>query len=726
MKLNWDESLPAQVHTRWVAWYGKISCLNHLKIPRRILCDNPTRIELHGFCDASEQAYGACIYIRSTNPVRHHHVKLLCAKSRVAPLKSVSLPKLELCSALLLARLHQRVIESLSIAIDSTHFWSDSIIALSWIAGEPSRWSTFVANRTAEIQRLSASGKWHHINSESNPADVISRGIDPGEIKNCKLWWNGPSILYKNYDEFINSSPQLLTMEELPEIKRRITSLAATVEERLNVISRFSSLTKLKRIIAYCFRFFYNAKHKAKQDKLPNTGPLQLQELERSMRALLALAQEDEFSEEIRQLSRKREISAKSKILSLHPFIDADGLLRVGGRLQESSLDYSQRHPIILPRNHHLTYLIIMKEHLRNLHAETQALLFIIRTKYWPISGRNAIRKVLHRCLVCCQARAAPVRQLMGDLPAARVLPLLPFAKSGVDYAGPLNIKISRNKTSKAYLCVFVCFVTKAVHLEIVSDLSTAAFLNSLKRFIARRGKCIGIYSDNGTNFVGANNALKEMYQLVVANHEKIHDFLAEQTIEWHFLPPQSPHMGGLWESAVKSCKTHLAKVVGSALLTFEELAIVTTQIEAILNSRPLTPMSADPTDLQALTPGHFLIGRPLVSILEADLTNLNVNRLDRYQLLEQMKQNFWKRWSIEYLTQLQQRNKWKKVQGTIKKGTMVVLREPNVPPITWRLGRVVDVHPGRDGLVRIVDVKTATGTYQRSLSKLCVLPIDI
>jgi len=367
-----------------------------------------------------------------------------------------------------------------------------------------------------------------------------------------------------------------------------------------------------------------------------------------------------------------------------------------------------------------------MKEHLRNLHAGTQALLSIIRTKYWPISGRNAIRKVLHRCLVCCRARAAPVAQLMGNLPAARVLPSPPFAKSGVDYAGPLNIKISRNKTSKAYLCVFVCFVTKAVHLEIVSDLSTTAFLNSLKRFIARRGKCISIYSDNGTNFVGANNALKEMYQLVSASDEKIHDFLTEQTIEWHFLPPQSPHMGGLWESAVKSCKTHLAKVVGSALLTFEELTTVITQIEAILNSRPLTPMSADPTDLQALTPGHFLIGRPLVSILNADLTNLNVNRLDRYQLLEQMKQNFWKRWSVEYLAQLQQRNKWKEVQGTIKRGTMVVMREPNIPPMNWRLGRVVDVHPGRDGLVRVVDVKTATGTYQRSLSKLCVLPIDV
>jgi len=184
--------------------------------------------------------------------------------------------------------------------------------------------------------------------------------------------------------------------------------------------------------------------------------------------------------------------------------------------------------------------------------------------------------------------------------------------------------------------------------------------------------------------------------------------------------------MGGLWESAVKACKNHLTKVIGSTCLSFEELTTVTTQVEAILNSRPLTPLSTDPSDLNALTPGHFLIGRPLVSVSEMDLTDVNVNRLNRYQLLEQIRQNLWKRWSVEYLTQLQQRNKWKEVRDTIRKGTMVVLRDQNTPPMNWRLGRIIDVHHGKDGLIRVVDVKTSTGTYQRPLTKICILPVEI
>jgi len=725
-RLDWDESLPTQLHTRWSQWYDKISHLSHLKIQRRILCDDPIRTELHGFCDASEHAYGACIYIRSTDLTQNHHVKLLCAKTRVAPLKTLSMPRLELCGALLLSQLYQRVIESLNIDFDNAHFWCDSTITLSWIAGDSNKWSIFVANRTAEIQRLSVKGQWHHIRSELNPADVLSRGLNPDEVQFHKLWWKGPSFLQEDYNQILRDAPQLSAPEKLPEVRKRAIALVATSVEGANIINKFSSLTRLKRTIAYCLRFIHNSKQRVRKDSNIITGPLQVEEIEQSMSILLSIAQREEYAEEIHCLKQGRKLSSKNKLLSLHPFLDNRGLLRVGGRLQEAQLSYNQKHPIILPKGQHLTHLIIREEHLKNMHAGLQSLLAIIRTRYWPIAGKSIIKKTLHKCIVCCRARATPVEQLMGNLPASRVEPLPPFAKSGVDYAGPFNIKISRNKTSKAYLCVFVCFVTKAVHLEIVSDLSTSAFLNALKRFIARRGKCICIYSDNGTNFVGANNALKEMYLLIKNSNAKIHDYLTEQTIKWHFLPPQSPHMGGLWESAVKAVKNRLTKIVSSNPLTFEELTTVITQIEAILNSRPLTPMSTDPTDLNALTPGHFLIGRPLIAVSEPDTTDISVNRLNRYQLLEQMKQNFWKRWSIEYLTQLQQRTKWKEARDSIRENTMVVLRERSIPPMNWRLGRIVKVYPGKDGLSRVVDVRTSSGIYQRSLSKLCILPIEV
>ncbi|XP_011858336.1 PREDICTED: uncharacterized protein LOC105555899 [Vollenhovia emeryi] len=610
LQLSWDESLPSQLHTQWVQWYHKIPHLNQLEIPRHIMCDNPQGLELHGFCDASEQAYSVCIYIRSTDLDCRHHVRLLCAKSRVAPLKVISLPRLELCGALLLSQLYQRVIHSLSTKFDSLHFWCDSTIILSWIAGSPKQWSTFIANRTAEIQRLTEGGEWHHIRSELNPADVISRGIDPDEIQNSMLWWTGPKFLQEEYEVVSKNAPRLLRPEELPEVKRTTIVLSVSTEEKLNIIDKFSSLNRLKRVFAYCLRFSHNARKGRKDREARIQGPLRVEELQYSMEVILRLTQGEAFAEEIKLLSQGREISRK----------------------------------------------------------RTQTLLAIIRTRYWPISGKGTIKRILHKCLTCYRFSALPLKQLMGSLPASRITPLPPFAKTGVDYAGPFTIRISRNKTDKAYLCIFVCFVTKAVHLEIVSELSTVAFLNALKRFIGRRGKPISIHSDNGTNFVGANNSLKEMYSLV------------------------------------KSSNGHLTKVIGSTSLTFEELTTVVVQVEAILNSRPLTPMSTDPADFNALTPGHFIIGRPLVSTLEPDLADVKVNRLKRYQVLEQIRQSFWRRWSVEYLTQLQQRVKWKEVENTIKKDTMVILRDPNVPPMRWRLARVINVHPGRDGLVRVVD----------------------
>lgn len=240
----------------------------------------------------------------------------------------------------------------------------------------------------------------------------------------------------------------------------------------------------------------------------------------------------------------------------------------------------------------------------------------------------------------------------MGNLPAVRVTPSSrAFLHTGVDYAGPFTIKISR-KTSKAYLAIFVCLVTKAVHFELVPDLNATSFLNALKRFVGRRGKCRTLYSDNGTSFVGANNQLLELknYLLKESTQDQIHDYLTEKFIDWKFIPPYSPHIGGIWEAGVKSAKTHMRKIMGGTPLSFEELYTVLVSIEACLNSRPLTPLSNDPTDLQSLTPEHFLIGEAMTAIPEKDLIDVSVSRLTRYQLLIQIKQQFWDRWSKEYI----------------------------------------------------------------------------
>ncbi|XP_055922811.1 uncharacterized protein LOC129953595 [Eupeodes corollae] len=316
----------------------------------------------------------------------------------------------------------------------------------------------------------------------------------------------------------------------------------------------------------------------------------------------------------------------------------------------------------------------------------------------------------------------------MGDLPSQRISQSRPFSNTGCDYAGPFNIKLSKGrnpKTSKAYICLFVCMATKAIHLELVSDLTSEAFLAAFRRFVSRRGLCSNVYSDNGTNFQGARRCLNEMHKLVLseAYNEEVATSLAKDSIAWHFIPPSSPHFGGLWEAGVKSVKFHLRRVVGATILTFEEMYTVLTQIEAVLNSRPLCVISDQ--DLNPLTPAHFIIGEPFTAVPEPTTLNTPLNRLTHWNHLQNMVQGFWKRWHMEYITTLQERPKWKQQSPNLKPGDLVIIKEPNLPPTKWLLGKITATTQGTDGRVRVATVKTSGGTFVRAITKLAVVPMS-
>lgn len=314
----------------------------------------------------------------------------------------------------------------------------------------------------------------------------------------------------------------------------------------------------------------------------------------------------------------------------------------------------------------------------------------------------------------------------MGELPTARVTPSRPFSQTGVDYFGPLYIRPGpRKPIVKVYAAIFVCLCTKAVHIELVTDLTTDRFLQALRRFIARRGKCQNIYSDNGTNFVGANNRMRDLLQLLKnSDHrEKVAKECNMEGIQWHFSPPGSPHFEGLWEAAVRSAKKHLLKVMGETSPSAEDLTTLLVQAEGCLNSRPLTAMSDDPNDLEPLTPAHFLIGTSLQALPQQNLESIQLNRLDRYQLMQRMLQGFWKPWRMEYLCQLQGRTKRWKFPVKIEEGRLVVIRDENMPPMKWKMGRICKLHPGDDGIVRVVTLKTSSGELKRVVEKLCFLP---
>lgn len=722
LKISWDESVPLNIHTKWVKFNDEMKYIKSVTIPRLCLIPKYTYLELHGFADSSETSYGACIYIKSVTLHGKCEIHLLAAKSRVAPIKKISLPRLELLAAVLLVELTHKLKLNLKLSFDKEYYWSDSQIVLCWLRSCPSRWVTFVANRVTRIQELSNITDWHHVRSSENPADIVSRGCNTSQLLTLPIWWHGPHWLKGHHNKYPNSNVQL-SKNDIPDTK--VVCTLHTTTHNSFPFQSFSNLLRLTRTAAYCLRFIANCSKKT-LDR--NVASLTNKEVTSALMRLIKIAQIESFSDDYQRLNQKRPLDPKSRILSLTPFIDTEGLIRVGGRLEHSTFSFGKKHPILLPAKHKLTSLFFEQEHKRLLHPGPNLLLSSIRQTFWPILGRNLARKTVRNCVKCFRFNPITQRQLMGDLPTERLTVMPPFHAVGVDYAGPLMIKNNGGKKailSKCYICIFVCLTTKSIHIEPITSLTTDAFISAFRRFIARRGKPLHVYSDNATNFVGANKELKQLYQFIRENSNSIDEQMNNEGINWHFIPAHAPNFGGLWEAGIKSIKYHLKRVMYNASLTFEELFTILVQIESILNSRPLTQLSTDPNDLEVLTPAHFLIGRTFTSLPDPDVRDIKLNRLDRYQYLQRLNQQFWNRWSKDYLNSLQQRTKWKQTSKNIEIGAIVLIKEDNLPPFKWMLGRITGVQPGQDGIIRVVTIKCASGVLKRAISKLCILPME-
>lgn len=416
-------------------------------------------------------------------------------------------------------------------------------------------------------------------------------------------------------------------------------------------------------------------------------------------------------------------VPKNSKLVGLKPFIQ-NGIIRSKGRLENSTLPYDATHPIVLHAASRFTMLVIRSAHLATLHGGTQLTMHYARQKYWVPTMRRITRSVIHHCVTCARHEANPMQQQMASLPQARVTPGRAFQTCGVDYCGPFYIKARGGRckiVSKSYVAVFVCMVSRGVHLELVSDLTSEAFLAALSRLSSRRGRVHELYSDNGTTFHGADKDITT----AVKSWKKLpsNSMFQALYIKWTFIPPLSPHHGGLWEAAVKSAKHHLRRIVGDQQLTFEEFYTVLTQVEACMNSRPITRNTDDSSDSLALTPSHFWALEPIVTPMARDYTETPTNRLQRWKLLQRFVQDFWRRWKSEYLDQLHLRTKWKAEQPNAAVGDVLLVRSENTPPQQWPMGRITNIHPGKDGLVRAVDVLYGGHEYRRSITKLVPLP---
>ncbi|UYV77667.1 hypothetical protein LAZ67_15001855 [Cordylochernes scorpioides] len=515
MGCNWDERLPECIQWQWTVIEEDINQLNKISIPRYIPCRNSIlTLELHGFCDSSEKAYAAVIYVKSCKHDRSVNISLIASKTKVAPIKVLSLPRLELCSALLLANLFVAVKESLSLHFDQIFLWSDSSIALNWIKSESKRWKTFVANRVSSIQRKTPPHSWFHVPGSENPADLATRGLTPAQLVDNQLWWQGPHWLQ---DPSVNSYIDLPPSDELsPEtlIEERSTILVyhSIMGPMPELLLKYSSWIRTVDVMAFCLRFISNCKS---TNKSLNRF-LSASEVHNATVKVIILIQNQEFTQDIGWLRDKGFVSGKSNLRFLNPFLDVDGILRVGGRLQHSNLDYNRKHPIILPKRHHCTDLIIEHYHKQSLHSGLQTTLSMISQKYWIISCKAAVKRVLNQCITCFRHRSKVVTQIMAELPLERVVPSRPFQRVGVDLAGPIITRpmLKRSKILfKTYIVLFICFTTKAIHLEVVSDLTAEAFIATLRRFTSRRSLSLDIFSDNATNFKLANRVLLDFLQ---------------------------------------------------------------------------------------------------------------------------------------------------------------------------------------------------------------------
>lgn len=575
---------------------------------------------------------------------------------------------------------------------------------------------------------------WRHVPGVDNPADLASRGVAVAEICEKDLWWRGPEWLSQPVTPSF-TAPAI--PDDVEREEKKIVAVHATIVD-VDWISRRSSLRALKRIAAYVSKFVLRC-HPRRKSSLAGTATpprvtklvplaemspsLQTADLDDGFKLLVKITQHQYYPQEFHQLTGRKEVSHNSSLKKLHPFLDRIGIMRISGRLQKCPREEDRKLLIILPGESHLVKLMVLQCHHDHHHAGFQFTWAQLGLQFWIVRRRDRVRHLLRACVVCRRHRAKAAEQLMGQLPTCRVTPSRPFLHTGIDYAGPFPVKSQAGrgwKTTKSWLCLFVCMASKALHLEMVESLSTDAFLATLRRFTSRRGVPAHLYSDNGTNFIGAEKELKEYF-----NNPDVQSTLSRRLgddgICWHFLPPSAPHQGGLWEAGVKSAKYHIRRVVGVLTFTKDQFSTLLCEVEAILNSRPLYQRSSEPDDLEPLTPGHLLIGEPLSAIPSPHLLDVPQNRLTQYQLILNRVQDFWRRWSREYLNTLQQRNKWMWEKENVREGDLVLLVEES-PPATWKMGRVVTLHPGGDGLVRSVTVKTATNILKRPIIKLIPL----
>ena len=701
-KCQWDDPIPSDLLPEWNSWKQQVSELTRLQLPR-CLIHKQGILRLRHFADASEKAYAVVTYL-TVEPEpgeRPALATLVMAKVRLSPLKTETIPRLELQAAKLAAQQDEFIRREMTIDLAPSHFYSDSSIVLAYIKNEEKRFQTFVANRVAYIRERSQPAQWSHVPTRENPADHATRGLSPSELISTN-WMTGPT-----WGDW--AQPALPLLDDDPNVKkeRAITCATSTEEERhvLDVlIKRHSDWYRLQTSVAWIVHAI-NVWRKRTQPR----SWVGISEMRQARTLIVNREQERAWPDGIED----------GKLQKLQPFHDKQGHLRVGGRLSNAPLPYNVKHPVILPRRSHVTTLVLRDAHVRTGHSGRRTTLAATQSEYYIIGGRQAAYSLVSSCIGCKKMHGPPVYQLMASLPSDRVTPGgPPFQHVGLDYWGPFEVKIGRRR-EKRWGCLITCLATRGVHLELVYSLETDSFLQAFQRFTARRGTPRLIRSDQARNFIKADKDIREEVKKWDMN--KIQSHLNQHSIEWNFNPPYASHHGGIWERQIKTVRRVLTGLSHEQVLTDEATLTLLCLVENIVNRRPLTAVNTDENDFRAISPQDLIAPMPPTLDLPLDTPSNEMSR-SRWRQLAHLASVFWKRWLTEYLPDLQRRSKWQKECRGLREGDLVLVVDTQLPRNAWPLARVLTT-PTKDQ--RSVRVKTVNGIKHRPFSKLVFLEQD-
>ena len=747
-KVGWDEELEGKNREQYEALLSNFKEINGIQIERCLFDKGKeiSKVEIHAFSDASENAFATVAYLRVVYETGEVSVRFLASKARVAPLKRQTIPRLELMGAQLMAKLVDSVRSTMKEAFRhrpiDTFYWVDSIATLCWIKNARP-WKQFVRNRVSDILTSSSRGEWFYCPGPQNPADLPSRGKFGPSLPNNLFWWEGPGFLksqqcdwpgQKTEDELGSKDAMEEKVKYEPTVTHAMIS-AATKAQLSNVfeMSRFSSKGKLLRTLAWVLRFIKNLKSVVIKKPLNLERQVSATETEDAEKMLIRSIQGDTFRQEIEYLQSNKGQKPPLYITQFNLFLDEDKLLRCRTRINKASVVESGKQPILLPTNNYFSELVVQDCHQRIFHNGTRETLNLLRQSYWLPKGREIVKKLVRRCFLCRKLEGLPFKTIFcPDLPPCRVDEGPPFVNTGVDFAGPLLLSNKSNESSKYYVCLFTCMSTRAIHLELVESLSVEAFLRAFRRFVGRRGLPAKMLSDNAKTY---KSAAKEVRKLL--RTPRLFEALALQGVKWQFITERSPWEGGAWERMIRSVKRCIVKVVGRAMLDFNEMNTILVEIEGVINSRPITYVHDDSEGISyPLTPSHLVNGRNLSHLphnryYEVVSTYETLSKRAKYNRL--LLGHFTKRWKNEYLLGLMEVYKPKihAKEPMISTGDVVLLKDEQTKRSFWKLGKVLELFPGIDGSVRSAKVLIANMDGKFGTKVLCrplklLVPLEV